>query len=88
MKHEDNVRNPRIQYRPIARPESLSIFIIVELKVLVRCFLQFSWPYRLASYITIYCLNNKRGEAEEPVRWLFQSEFNLKIAKGDYDKIQ
>ena len=38
-------------------------------------------------YVTIYCVNNnKNGEAEEPVRWLFQSEFNLKIAKGDYEK--
>ena len=39
-------------------------------------------------FITVYCLNTKRGEAEEPVRWLFVSEFNLKIAKGDYDKIK
>jgi len=39
-------------------------------------------------FVTIYCLNNKRGEAEEPVRWLFVSEFNLKIAKGDYDKLK
>ena len=37
-------------------------------------------------YVTIYCVNNKAGEPEEPVRWLFQSEFNLKIAKGDYEK--
>ena len=38
-------------------------------------------------YVTIYCVNNnKTGEAEEPVRWLFQSEFNLKIAKGEYEK--
>mgnify|MGYP000088355440 CR=1 FL=1 len=38
--------------------------------------------------ITIYCLNHKGGEAEEPVRWLFVSEFNLKIAKGDYGKVK
>ena len=38
-------------------------------------------------YVTIYCVNNKvAGEPEEPVRWLFQSEFNLKIAKGEYEK--
>ena len=38
---------------------------------------------------TIYCFTNKiPGEPEEPVRWLFMSEFNLKIAKGDYDKIK
>ena len=37
-------------------------------------------------YVSVYCINNKAGEAEEPVRWLFESQFNLKIAKGDYEK--
>ncbi len=39
------------------------------------------------AFVAIYCLNQKGGE-EEPVRWLFMSEFNLKIAKGDYDKLK
>ena len=85
MKHEDNVTNPRIQYRPIARPESLSIFIIRISNMFLTILLSLSVGF---VFVTVYCLNNKRGEAEEPVRWLFQSEFNLKIAKGDYHKIQ
>lgn len=78
MKHDDIARNPRIQYRPIARPESLSIITLI-LKMILALVLATTVA---CVYLTVYCVNKKQDGEEEPVRWLLVSEFNLKISKG------